>query len=523
MSIRLRLTLLHTLLLGVVLTAFAIIVYAAISAQEVSQLNYELRARTDDLQERALGVRVRAARGRAGELPALAGNAADLIQREDAPADVAPDVVLPNDSLNSAMTERMAGSPFSAQLLLDSGEVIAHTADPRPVAPIPAGLWTQVMANGQHTARAELDGQPYQVLGTQVETGRFSNRLLLVVMSPLAPIEATLAAWRLTLALIVAGTIAISAAIAWFMASRALRPVDRMTTAARAIGQATDFSRRIPEPEQGDELGRLARTFNEMLDRLAAAYATQRRFLADASHELRTPLTVIGTNTAALLRGGDHDPVEREETLRATARETDRMTRLVSDLLTLARVDAGLRPAFRRLAFDAVVLEVYQQQQSLTGDVRLLLGEWEQAEVEADPDRLKQVVLNLVDNAIRYTPPGGTVTLELHRAGRDAVLRVRDTGIGIPLEHQERVFERFYRVDQPRSRYTGGTGLGLAIAREVAIAHGGRLELVSQAGAGSTFTLTLPCQRPTPTSNPTPTRPPSALAQTPDRMAMPAD
>jgi signal transduction histidine kinase len=168
------------------------------------------------------------------------------------------------------------------------------------------------------------------------------------------------------------------------------------------------------------------------------------------------------------------------------------MARLVSDLLALARADAGVPLARRRLALDTLVLDVYQQQRSLSGQVTLTLGEWEQVEVDADPDRLKQVVMNLVVNAIRYTPAEGTVTLDLQRRGLDAVLQVRDTGVGIAREHQARIFERFYRVDQPRARQSGGTGLGLAIAREMAEAHGGRIDLVSTPGGGSTFSLILP-------------------------------
>ncbi|MDQ3695048.1 MAG: ATP-binding protein [Chloroflexota bacterium] len=495
MSVRMHLTLTQTLLLGLVLAAFAVIVYAVISAQETSRLNYELRMQADDLQERALGLRLRAARGRAGELSELPVHIASHDLDPSLPVVLSGETVAPDGSVAAAMTDRVARSRFSAQLVTGAGQVVAHTAGHPPGLVIADEFWDTAMIRGQHTAAVEVDGEVHQVFGTRVEAGRFSDRLLLVVMSPLALVEATLAGWRLTLSLVVAGTVAVSAAIAWFMASRALRPVDRMTRTARAIGEAADFSRRLPEPEREDELGRLAWTFNDMLDQLATAYATQRRFLADASHELRTPLTVIGTNTSALLEGVDRDPVERAETLRAIARESERMARLVADLSILARVDAGQRLTFQRMAFDSVVLDVYQQQRGLNPGTRLALGEWEQVAVEADPDRLKQVVLNLVDNAIRYTPDGGTVTLDLLRRGSEAILRVRDTGIGIPPEHHGRIFERFYRVDQPRGRQAGGTGLGLAIAREVATIHGGRIELSSQVVVGSTFTLTLPVSR----------------------------
>lgn len=350
---------------------------------------------------------------------------------------------------------------------------------------------------------------------------------MLLIASSLAPLGATLNGWRLVLAATVLGTTTLAAAIGWFVASRAMAPVDRMTRAARGIGQSADLSRRLPEPAQGDELGRLARTFNEMLAQLGEAFETQRRFLADASHELRTPLTTIRTNVEALRRGAVPDPAEREETLRSVARETERMGRLVADLLVLARADAGLVLAKERLALDTLALEVYQQSRALASDVRLELDDWEQVEVEGDPDRLKQVALNLVDNALRHTPPGGRVGLEVVRRGDEAMLRVRDTGTGIAPEHLNRIFERFYRVDRPRSREAGGTGLGLAIAREVAEAHGGRIAVETRVGAGSTFSLVLPAVRPVaaeaapappaPTIAPTAAAAPARFLRSPER------
>jgi two-component system OmpR family sensor kinase len=273
-----------------------------------------------------------------------------------------------------------------------------------------------------------------------------------------------------------------------------MRPVDRMTRTARAIGDSGDLSRRLEEPKERDELRRLASTFNDMLTRLDQAFSTQRRFLADASHELRSPLAAIRTNVEALLRGADSDPKEREASLRAIARETDRMGRLVADLLALARADAGQPLVQKRVELDAVLIEAYQQERRLAEGVELNLGELEQVQVLGDPDRLKQLVLNLVDNALRYTPPGGEVTLDVTREGDWAVLRVSDTGVGIPREHIPHIFDRFYRVDSPRTRHSGGTGLGLAICKWVAEAHGGRIEVSSTVDSGSVFSVYLPAE-----------------------------
>jgi len=298
------------------------------------------------------------------------------------------------------------------------------------------------------------------------------------------------------LAAVVLGALALAALIGWFLASRAMRPVDRMTRTARAIGDSGDLTRRLEEPRERDELRRLASTFNDMLARLDQAVGAQRRFLADASHELRSPLAAIRTNVEALLRGADADPTDREESLRAIARETDRMGRLVADLLALARADAGQPLVRKPIELDALLIEAYQQQRRLAEGVNLTLGELEQVEVMGDADRLKQLVLNLVDNALRYTPPGGDVTLDVTREASWALLRVRDTGVGISAEHLPHIFERFYRVDPPRTRHSGGTGLGLAICKWVAEAHGGRIEVASTVDHGSVFTVFLPARTP---------------------------
>ncbi len=471
MSVRLRLTLWQTVLLGLVLAAFAFLVYTAIAQQELSELNYTLRVRAEKV-EQALDY----------------GGFGHGSDRSDASS----------PEINQAITTALRDDTLVAQVLSAKGEDVAHSDNLEQPLAIPDWLISQTIAKGGGVSEARtvsIDGEPMRVYGTAAKFGRMDEYRAIFVASPLGQIGATMERWRAILVAAVVGTSAAAAAVGWFLAAKAMRPVDQMTQAARAIGRTTDFSRRLPEPAEQDELGRLARTFNDMLDQLAEAYSTQKRFLADASHELRTPLTVIRTSVESLRRGLDADPVEREETLQAIARESERMGRLVADLLTLARADAGQTIERRRLELDSLVLEVYSQQQTLADGVRLQLGEWDQIAVEGDPDRLKQVMLNLVDNALRYTPRGGTVTLDLLRRGDEAVFRVRDSGPGIPDEHLPRIFDRFYRVDVPRTRGIGGTGLGLAIAREVAEAHGGRIEVESRVGEGSTFSLVLPVAR----------------------------
>ena len=298
--------------------------------------------------------------------------------------------------------------------------------------------------------------------------------------------------WTLgiVLGLVVLVATGIAAFAGWRIVATALRPVDDMSRAARAIGAEADFSRRLPPPPEPDELGRLAVTFNEMLADLERAFATQRRFLADAAHELRTPLTVVRASAETWLRGDKAE--ERETAARVVAREADRMGRLVADLLTLARGDANQPQVRRPVQLDAILVDVYRQALTLTDTVSLTLGEFDQVTVSGDPDRLRQLVLNLVDNAVRYTPDGGQVTLDLAQAGGSASLRVRDTGAGIPPEELPRIFDRFYRIDAARTRQSGGAGLGLAISQEIAQAHGGRIEVTSEAGHGTVFTVHLP-------------------------------
>jgi signal transduction histidine kinase len=269
---------------------------------------------------------------------------------------------------------------------------------------------------------------------------------------------------------------------------RALRPIDTIAQTARQITAADDLSRRIPYDSE-DELGHLTRIFNQTLERLERLFNAQRRFVADVSHEMRTPLTTIRGNLSLMRRIG-YD----EEAVAAIDSEAQRMTRLVEDLLMLAKADAGRITLDKIIVeLDTLVLEVYNQAIILSdGTVAVHLGQIDQARVLGDTDRLKQLLLNLVTNALKYTPAGGSVTLSLSLDGDWVRVDVADTGIGIPASDLPHIFDRFYRVDKARARAMGGTGLGLSIARWIAEAHGGKLSVVSEVGKGSTFSITLP-------------------------------
>ncbi len=298
------------------------------------------------------------------------------------------------------------------------------------------------------------------------------------------------------LALLVAG------AGGMFLADRSLRPVREITEAAAQIG-AEDLSRRLPVPSQ-DEFGRLALTFNGMVGRLQeafgnleAAYEQQRRFVGDASHELRTPLTTIKANTSLALFG-ERSPVEYQEALQEVDQAADTMNRIVQDLLLLARSDAGQLNANLQPTSLASVLERAAGNLRLreTAPVHVALPE-PSPQVMGDSHHLTRLFGNLLDNATRHTQVEGRIDVTAHIESlpgserEEVVVRIRDTGEGIPPEHLPHLCERFYRVDTARSRERGGTGLGLAICRSIVEAHGGHLSFESQVGVGTAVTVRL--------------------------------
>lgn len=310
---------------------------------------------------------------------------------------------------------------------------------------------------------------------------------------------------RLLTILTAGGIVAVglSAALGFFLADKALQPINRITQTALEITRTDDLSRRIEQRGPQDEVGRLVTVLNEMLDRIERLFRTQQRFIADISHELRTPLTAIRGNLDLMRRmhiaarasaDGQPDPQREslEASLAAMQSEADRMARLINDLLLLAQADAGIQLQRELVEIDAIVRDVYQEGLALADGVELTLDPPECTVVLGDGDRLKQLLLNLVDNAIKYTPQGGQVHLSMQRSDGWVRIDVVDTGIGIPPEDLPHIFERFYRVDKARSRKRGGTGLGLSIARWIAEAHGGRIEVQSEVGRGSTFTVWLP-------------------------------
>ncbi|ACO47718.1 HAMP domain-containing sensor histidine kinase [Deinococcus deserti] len=338
-----------------------------------------------------------------------------------------------------------------------------------------------------------VDGQRWRRYVVRVDSPRNITIGYVEALTPLGRLDqGARALARLLIQLVVLSVLAVLL-IGWWVAGSALRPVDRLTRAARAIAQSRDLGRRVKTGGTRDELGRLAITFNGMLDSLETAWKSQQRFVGDASHELRAPLTVMRGNLELLRRHPHLDPAEREEMLGDIERETSRLSRLVEDLLLLARSDAGVQLACRPVSLRAAALEALRDARLLAPGLNLdLRAEDRPYMVSGDHDRLKQLLLILLDNASKYTPEGSTVTVCLGEEGNDVLLTVKDQGSGIPPEAQAHIFERFYRADPARQREPGGAGLGLSIAQWIAAQLRGSLEVQSTGPDGTTFCLRLP-------------------------------
>ena len=346
------------------------------------------------------------------------------------------------------------------------------------------------------TVRLEPDGPELRYLAHIVSGAgpRFGS---LLVAADVRTAELAVAQLLSTLVLIVPIGLIAAILVGSWIARRALEPVDRIISEVREITDGRGLHRRLAEPMVKDELGRLAETLNQMMTRLERSFAALRRFTADASHELKTPLTVLrgGVERALTTSGLPQDTLA---TLEETLQEIKRMTELVDALLTLARADEGIAPLHR----EPVDLREIVEEARETGE---LLAEQAGVQMElatppepvivpVDASRIRQLILNLVTNAVKYTPSGGSVRMQLGQSDGRVTLTVADTGIGIAAGDLPHIFDRFWRADSARTR-TGerpGAGLGLAICKWIAEAHGGTIEVQSRPGRGTTFTVTLP-------------------------------
>jgi len=453
MSLRARLTILYSSLVGGILLLFGVVVYQLVSINLINQIDELLVQTAVDLVDSA-------------EFNAIGG----LDMASEPEFELATNVYI-------QLWERDAGLRFASASILHLRDPLAPL-DRLPAAPIYRNV---------HIGAARL-----RVLSVPLSLG---NRVVgtLQVGVNLAFVEAT---QKALLTVLIVGTLSsmILAGLAlWVATYRALASLDRATDAALQITRADDLSQRIPyDAPAGDEIGDLVRAFNQTLGRLENLFHTQRRFVADVGHELRTPLTVIKGNATLLRKMGCSD----EEALGSIESEVDRLTRMIGDLLLLASVESGKLPLAHHLVeLDTLLLEVMQQTRVLALDrIKMRLGNIDQILVCGDRDRLKQVLLNLIDNAIKYTPPGGEVVVGLEKIDQRCQITIIDTGPGIPPEDLPHIFDRFYRAEKSRTRSHDGKGfgLGLSIAYWIVKHHDGIIEVESTMGQGTTFYVWLP-------------------------------
>lgn len=328
-----------------------------------------------------------------------------------------------------------------------------------------------------------------------VDIAGFDTEFVIVAGTSLESTDEELESLRGILVYLVPLSLIVAGIGGWFLAGRSLSPVVAMADRARQIGVA-NLSERLPVANPRDELGKLAETFNSLLARLEGSLIQQRQFMADASHELRTPLTTARTAATVALQQPTRNEADYRETLAIIEQETTRLSRIVDDMFTLARADAGSYPVRARpMYLDEVVDEVVRAMRVVasTRNISITDSACRPAPFTGDEDLIRRLILNIVDNAVRYAPSGSAVRVALDLAGSHYALSVSDDGPGIAAEIRPRIFERFYRVDAARTHgKDGGAGLGLALARWIARVHGGDVDLAASSRAGSTFVITLP-------------------------------
>ncbi|MCJ7566605.1 MAG: ATP-binding protein [Anaerolineales bacterium] len=453
MTLRARLTLWYTAVLAVILVLFGSIVYISLSFNLINQIENILDRTADDIL---------------------------LTLSDGIPEDLA--ITLRALDLTSNV---------SVQILQDDGEIVWQSGNAPPVeeALDPENL----SINENVFSSRVILGVDYRILTVPV-VSKPGNEVLGYLQLGTSLATVNLVSQTLLIMLVIGELLAliVAAIIGYFVAGAALSPLDQVTQTAIQITSTDDLSRRIPlVRHQTDEVGRLIHAFNATMERLEGLFNTQKRFLADVSHELRTPLTAIRGNVDLIRQSGVAD----EESLDAIGSEVDRLTRLVRDLLLLAQAETGKLPLSRDpVELDTLLLEVFQQAKVLAGErVNVRIGNEDQARVEGDRDRLKQVLLNVTANALEHAPDGSEVRLALTCEGQWAKLSVVDEGQGIPEDELSRIFERFYRRDPSRNRNKGaGAGLGLSIAYWITRHHGGDITVKSSIGKGTTFIISLP-------------------------------
>ena len=452
MSLRVRLSLLYSTLLGGILLLFGVLVYVLVSTLLLDQVDRTLKQTTSDIIKTA-------------QVDPIGGM--DIVE-------------LPGAELASNLYVQLWTRSGQLKMSFPSMRLFAHQPLDAPDLSVTQPILRDITNHSVHlrvlTVPLVLGKRPAGVL--QAATN----------MALVDAIRGTLLYVLLALTVI---SIFLAAIASWVSIGRALAPLETVIQTAEQITRADDLSRRIPyHGPANDEIGLLIAAFNHTLARLENLFTSQQRFIADVSHELRTPLTVIKGNADLIRKFGSDD-----ESLDSITDESDRLSRLVGDLLLLAQAESGKLPLnVRPVELDRLLTDVFQEMRVLGGEkVKLKLTEIDQVLVHGDPDHLKQVLLNLISNAIYYTPQGGDIYLSLSKTGDMAKIIIRDTGPGIPAQDLPHIFDRFYRGEKSRTRSkSSGFGLGLSIAYWIVDTHRGRIEVDTHEGQGTTFCVYLP-------------------------------
>lgn len=469
--IRVRLTLWHVLSLALLLAAFSAGLYLSLRNALQDNLDSSIESRTAVLT-RVIQVE--------NGLPIL-------------PIQLAPPVS-GNEDADDDLDDDVSGELDDEELILmfdSSGALLLDTSEPDEGLPTLSREIQPVLGGSERWLNVPGDDETFRVLAVPINRDGSIIGALAVGESD-EDIEETLEDLIHIIRVAFPVAILLAALIGLLLAHRALAPIDRITRTAQQLS-AKDLGQRLNLDLPDDELGRLARTFDNMLERLDLAFQRQRQFTADASHELRTPLTIIkGETEVALSRPRDADAYR--EVLGGIGEQSDRLIDLVKSLLLLARADAGEIPVQRDPVDVVAAVEIAVDQLRPLADQHdvALSVDGKPATIFADLTLFHQLLFNLLHNAIRHTPAGGNIRINWFLEPSRLRLEVHDTGTGIAAEHLPRIFDRFYRVDTARGRNEGGAGIGLAICRWIVEAHGGTISVESEVGSGSTFAVVLP-------------------------------
>jgi heavy metal sensor kinase len=464
-SVRARLTIFHVVVLAVLLLVVGGLIYALLARA--------LYARIDE------------------SLLAVVQVAATSLDNDLAEGQDIADAARSTAAELASRQQMLAIYDANGQLLAESGRDDDVEVRLPPVETIPA-------ADTQLTTITEArDGDDRHRLAMRRVTLPTHNAAYIVVAGgSLEPTDEELGTLRGTLGYVVPIALLLAALGGWFLAHGSLAPVVAMAERARRLG-GDDLSGRLPVANPRDELGGLAEAFNDLLGRLESSMKQQRQFMADASHELRTPITTTRTAANVALQQRHRDEDEYRHSLTIIEQQATRLSRIVDDMFTLARADAGNYPIRKHpMYLDEVVDEVVSAARIVasTKEVRIECNGASSASFVGDEELIRRMLVNLLDNAVRHSPSGAVVTVDLHAVESGYSIVVADQGPGIPPESQSHIFERFYRADPSRTRGArdGGAGLGLALARWVAHLHSGTVTLTSSSNTGSTFTVALP-------------------------------